>query len=229
MSTIACDDGSNDNVIDIGGSGHLGETLLFSEQVILWLSDDITSKQQYTGNRTINSNIGVNRIITDGKLNFSVGTPYSDSLRNISDLWFGVIVSNPSTQYAVLEYLPPDDWFFSVILTRHGETYSGNDSIGSYTEYRIDHIYVDQDVNIIKDSRIDFGGPMGYDLGHVFDNAFNLNLIKGWNAVLYKTVQNWPKQIDVGVIKFYTLLDNRSHLSWVLWDGDIYMGSFTDE
>lgn len=211
-----CDDDDGDNPVT---SAHLGATLNLSGQVYTYTNG---TYNQFSGDRAIsafywaldNNVSGYRRYsldggtgsITNGLFTYSIGTPSSNYLRNISEWWLQNNMNNVKISNREARYVEMSDFH---TLPGNGYLYRGFYASITHdedVEESVIYIYVDRDVTICAD-HTELKGDEGYT--DTF-NAFNIDLKTGWNALYTKEVDKPNHEIET-----YSAA-NPSHLRWVL-------------
>ena len=151
FSMAACGDSAGD---DSGGDDGIIsgiDTLVLSGNVFKakWNDDDTITYTDYTGpNLAVSSDCGGSGTITNGILNFSIGTPVGDSLDDLEDHWpFSDFYENVTTaRAAVINILR--------ITGSHGDlekkniTSRPNNNGYSYTDEYVTYVFVESDIRI---------------------------------------------------------------------------------
>ena len=230
FSTAGCDDGSRDSG---GGSGNLGNTLNLSGRVYLVEEDEtgFTFRNYTGGNLTVSSSGGGSGAVTNGNLNFSIGTPAGvdtiDLLEDLPDFdyhWYENLT--PGTARGVVLYgldivgSPVYDG-----LGKGGAAYSQRNNGYSLTSEWVSYVYVENDVTISGTGRTETYG--GDTFTNIFTGRnFNLALKAGWNAVYQKaeisrTVTEGTMENPIRTTNTWTYtvsLSNPAALRWVLFE-----------
>jgi len=153
-----------------------GETLHLTGQV--WEGWDEDGRRiQFTGTRTLTSNLGGTGGIVGGQLDFTVGRPADEHFLSIVEMvrsfesagWEQVSVSPAAARFAQLEMEIPNGWF-------------GRGSETRYKDGFVLYIFVDRNVTISAEARTvtDPWRSVGrYE-------AFNITFREGWNALYYR-------------------------------------------
>jgi len=207
--------GCGDNGNGGGGSGHLGDTLNFSGRV--YTMDGETFRfSPFTGSRTITSYpAGGTGAIANGQLTFEMGRPDTEDLRRLDGTWwlFEDATINPSSARGTyLNMRTPG----GIFRENNNFSISGNTMSGTWDA--VEYVFVDQEVTISR------GRQTWEEEGlSIIDNAFNITLREGWNAVHSRFVSrnlNW--ETDTGSITETISLGNPGNLRWVLYESDGY-------
>lgn len=183
MFWVGCSDNGNDGKGENGGggTGHIGENLHLSGQVwVFYWEAEERVYGQFTETLAISS-FGVNGTVADGQLSFTIGTPNSSQLINVSEwiengygFWFeSITASDNATMMAELRYFD---------ITDNKQLYRSHywrDSENSQVDQMVSYIYVDRDVSIIGKGK----SHNTYWLGNYTTKDFTLNLKKGWNVI----------------------------------------------
>ena len=205
FSLISC---GNNSTVDQGVSA-LGETLNLSGQIYSasMNNNNIVYVEFLSDWNVMSDGIGGEGTITGGHLEFSIERP--ETLVDISSILFtnialaNFIIDPIEAQSNILDgLLPPTGTLSRMnISSRSGRVEYEN----------IIYVYVDRDVNIRADRSVledqsDFTNIV---------NAFNFELIAGWNAVLIKETETYTSN------RYDILLDispaNPSNLRWILY------------
>ncbi|MDR1858507.1 MAG: hypothetical protein LBQ69_03470 [Treponema sp.] len=235
--TAGCDDGSRDSG---GGSGNLGNTLNLSGRVYLMEEDEtgFTFRNYTGGNLTVSSSGGGSGAVTNGNLNFSIGTPAGvDTIDLFEDL--------PNFDYHEYENLTPGTARGVVLygldivgspvyggLAKGGAAYSQRNNGYSLTSEWVSYVYVENDVTISGTGRTETYERGTFTYTDTTRN-FNLALKAGWNAVYQKmegsyTVTEGTMENPIRTTETLThtvSLSNPAALRWVLeTDDDDYDG-----
>jgi len=198
-----------------GNDGAFGETLHLTGQVWVWDWD--SGYTQFTGTRTLTSNLGGAGGIIGGRLDFTVGRPADEDLESImtlvedfeSEMW-RVSASPAAARFVWLEMLLPN-----------GELYRGyqietETSAGrSFERSHMFYIFVDQNVTFSAEGRTETGIWEGR-IYTAIQEAFNINLREGWNALHYRQESTWT---ETGYTQIRSLSRAApDYVKWVLWE-----------
>ena len=227
FSTAACGDAGVDTGGGGGGSGGvtsapLGETLTLSGPV--WINVTYNHEnhtweyEPFDGNATI---AGQHRVgndvfeeingtgaITEGELSFTIGVPAP--MFNMSE-WFidqniDVTTSNDNTMGVYLSLAPtPGDY-----LDKMNQEITASSEVTQY----VDYVYVDRDLTIIGAYDY-FTHTENGETGTEITNAFNINLIEGWNAIYIVHKAEWTDTSETNTFTMYAA--NPGHLRWELF------------
>jgi len=221
--TAACDNGNGDGDGDGGGNdgnGVLGATLNLNAQVYT-VEDWSENYKPFTGDRVVNSNLGVSGSITNGQLNFTIGTPNENYLERLSEffdyteLWNFPSISPADARGCFLSLYVSNDSYFG----RGYEIYSGTEKKGSFTEGNAEYIYVDRDVTLSANRNIYY-----YDDGDSWTfNAYDITLKEGWNILHNDSTVKWSNYNVTSSVDTVSHKD-PSKVRWVLneWDNYYY-------
>jgi len=204
MTSCSGDDDDDDDSGDNGGGAVTGiSSLVLSGQV--YGEDD----SQFKGNLNISGvydwnsdvvNIGTGRI-TNGVLNYTIGTPSNSLLISYNDLDDGYLFSpnetssNGNVKFLAFAALKPDSEDFD-------ELFKANINFKSESFSQVFYIYVDGNVTISSERT-----TTEYDT----INAYSLSLKKGWN------IGNYRYRSDLIAITL-----NNPSAKWIL---DGYIGN----
>jgi len=188
-------------------SAYLGQTLTLTGQVWRYNSDNGTWTE-YTENRVIQSDCGGSGAITNGQLNFTIGTPSSSELESINffndEDYTNISISNSNAKCAVLsltlEKLANEPAMVSVYIDKMWE--DNDESLMAF------YLYVDRDVTITGKGIKNYGNDGVYSLT---TTDINLSFKAGWNVVCQNYNVNNNELIRSMSIK------NPSNLRWVLY------------
>jgi len=216
FSTTSCGDNGGG-----GGGGWLGMELTFTNaQVTVWddYNDVITS---FDGNRLVvlagywehgNGSewvsVGEDGAITDGRFTFSIGEPLFASLNyanvhnwyvELNDMFSALSIAPTGAQFASLWFSTPYPDEEVLLRTRGTET----------LRELLWYIWADHDVTITGTSGSDSWEEGGVTYTMIVD-SLNLNLQRGWNAVLMRE-QSGATSTRV------TISHSHPNLPWVLF------------
>ena len=228
MFTIAACGGGD--IASSGGgatSASLGATLNLSGPVWTYSTYDGTF-ERFEGYRDLtgaydvpgsglNNVVGrIGSITTEGELSYTIGVPgeminISESLnnafgwRNINNFY----VSNNDTMGVTLE---------GFLATPNGTVQRWNyieTAIGE-EDQAVFYIYVDRDLTVSGARTVSTETKDGFTATFII-NAFNINLITGWNAV-YQTEKEELTGENSGTGTFTVSAANPGHLRWIIRD-----------
>ncbi|MCL2846042.1 MAG: hypothetical protein FWE23_11455 [Chitinivibrionia bacterium] len=234
---IGCSGGGTSGGGGYGGDETVSGVLELNLRGQVWLGDwthddiyDVLTDVRYTqfsGNRTVFSSIGVNGEISNGQLNFTVGTPsniYLGYAYDYFDDWSGgydnLRISNPEARVVLLWLNIPMSGVY-----RELETVSRSGNRTNYTGQHVIFIYVDQNLTVS-------GRGTSYNWQELWNGItyretlrtsnFNISLKKGWNSILFRfeeTVSISNNTIIYDLMETISI-GNPNNLRWVLegWD-----------
>ena len=232
MTVVGCDDGSTNGN---GGGGFVGETLNLSGQVWTTDWDDDNDKviwEQFKGNITGISasfhicgepdcrdvDIGGSGSITNGQLNFSIGTP--SELVNIQEIFDWM-----EEDYINFNISPSNAKIASLNLNISGDGHIDKVWYNNTTEEYVEYYYVDRDVTITGSGktttykcRCEEWDGQCYCSNCDCDGTFitrnmNLNLKTDWNAI---TIKKWEWNENNQTETMTISTGNSSSTRWVL-------------
>ena len=163
-----------------GGGGGSGSNLSISGQQVYETNGILTT--EYNGDLPVNSNVGGNGSITEGKLTFSVGRP-----NTLSPLESVMTSGEFGNIFSYFEFSPNGTQGIVLSLTTGaGDLSKVNRSVNTSMAVSVDMIYyayVDRDCTITGEGRT--ASISGYTV--TYPNT-TLNLKTGWNAIAVKVV-----------------------------------------
>jgi len=224
-----------------GGGGNSGGGISGAEELNLsgqvWAEEwiyiqggDIPTSITYspfTRNVEISYSLGGEGSITNGQLNFNVGTPTLDTWHTASSYFYDwrnkyryFEISNPSAKAAGLWFSTPFDGFSREFNTvsRRGSTYTG-------IFQRVEFVYVDQDITIVGYGRTNFWEESNPTLKVTeITKDINITLKKGWNSIFSNI--NWTATVSGSGNNLTQTMEwtetvsiaNPNNLRWVLID-----------
>jgi hypothetical protein len=210
----ACDTGGGSSGGG-GGSAYLGEEPVLSGQVYT-MDAYIYTRFNETVPMSHNDVEGEGGI-TDGQLSYTLGTPdnmYMSQIEYIKyDLFYGyddVSVDDPTVQYHVLSLEVPSYSYQNYSLVKELQSLKVTSSSYTYTWERVDYVYVDDDVTVSGQEKIDYPDYSDFEKY----SAFSLELQRGWNAI-YRNITD-KATMTTGSTTIICAVKNPTALRWVL-------------
>ena len=200
MTACDGDDGVTTTTASLGDELKLTNQQVYTE---VWNANGSTSLTPFNGNLTIKAisgyedsnwnyhefDLGGTGSVTAGKLNFTLGTPPSDSLSVLfgedEDEGLIITVSDPEVKGVFFYEFSADNGYLYRSKSSYSETQTS--SSGSYE--MVEYVYVEKDVNVSAKKYTDTYNEEEDGItykGTWTQNAFSINLKKGWNALCYK-------------------------------------------
>ena len=214
LSMAACSNDSGGG----GGNAALGYTLNLTGQVYTEHWDDDNFRLNYTeftgSIPSFNTGIGGTGGITNGQLNFTIGTPTSFEYPTDDQWWDENATVNPASAKGAMLWLEANYGYF----LKRNHTISGNENRGSETIVVLAYVYVDRDATISAPRWNDSGTEYGYSWSETF-NAYTLNLKEGWNVINFKEAYSWTENSDTETITVSA--GEPGGLRWFYNDWDI--------
>jgi len=234
LSLTGCDSGSDGDSV---GPGFLGDTLEIVDQQVYIENETETgnSYTKYTGSNTLDSYHtygGGTGGITNGKFNFTLGTPTNlnqiSNLPYTDDYFFSKYYDNLTFSNDQANFFRIDEFQFSdgSGLGRRNLSYKVSGKSISGTDDYVQYVYVDTDVTISGKGKTSQSMKDGDgDTDTTTTKNFNISLKEGWNAVRTSVSLNgsftgsWenPTSMTISYTESISLGDPSS-CKWVLYE-----------
>jgi hypothetical protein len=201
-------------------SGNLGETLAFAnEQVYTEQRGSSVTYTEYTSTQTIVSSAGGTPTIAAGKFSYTVGTPSTDLLYNISTVEnYGLFWEFETVTYKKSDTTDAAAVQAHILKLAESASPGSNElqkkedsrSSSSVSYKKVDYLYVADDVTVTGKGKTE----EVYDGYTVKTVDTTLALKKGWNAVY--SIQSHPAEANSTTDVSYSI--GNPALKWVLED-----------